>query len=278
MSERIARVKNAPQYIQRTPEWYEIRRSLMTASVVSSALGMKPFASFTGDVRREAIVNAVHRKFRGNIATRHGVKYEDSVREKFDAIMHKTTKEYGLIRHIDIHGPETGLDWLAASPDGMTEDGELLEIKCPFKRQIKPGYVPPYYLQQIQCQLEVCDLHVAYYIEWQPDWISETGHECINIVVVERDYGWLDRHYTELHQFYLDLMEERRNYVPPPPASCLVRDELYDDVYTRDRDENPTDGTTPSTNKKPRLLFVEDAADSYGASTTAMFVDDPVDM
>jgi len=261
IQERIDRVKNAPQYAQRTPEWYEVRRGLMTASVVSAAMGMKPFASFTGDVRRDAIENAVHRKFKGNIATRHGVKYEDSVREKFDAIMGKTTKEYGLLIHRDIHGPDHGLDWLAASPDGMTEDGELLEIKCPYKREIKPGYVPPYYLAQIQAQLEVCDLVLCYYCEWQPDWISNNGKEIINIVPVERDHTWLERHYDELYSFYTDLMEERRTFVPPPPPTCLVRDDLYDD--------DPYDPYDASA-KRHKPLFVDDTTHE----STPLFVHD----
>lgn len=98
----------------------------MTASNAAAALGIKPFDSFTGDVRRDAIENIVHRKFKGNVATRHGVKYEDSVRDMFDAIMGKHTTEYGLIIHGDVHGKEKGLPWLAASPDGITSQGEMV--------------------------------------------------------------------------------------------------------------------------------------------------------
>jgi putative phage-type endonuclease len=253
IQDRIDRVKTAPQYAQRTPEWYEVRRSLMTASVVSSALGIKPFASFTGDVRREAIINAVHRKFQGNVATRHGVKYEDSVREKFDEIMGKTTKEYGLLVHNDIHGPEKGLTWLAASPDGMTEDGELVEIKCPWRRQIVPGEVPHHYLPQIQAQLEVCDLDICYFVEWQPAHLSDTGTEVINIVPVARDHGWLERHYAELRSFYEELMEERRNFVPPPPPNCLVRDDLYNHIV-----------------HEPKMMFVDETGDVV----RSMFLDE----
>jgi putative phage-type endonuclease len=163
--DRLHRLDQVRQYEQRTPEWYEVRRGLMTASNAASALGIKPFASFTGDVKRDAIENIVHRKFKGNVATRHGVKYEDEVREKFDKIMHRTTREYGLIVHADVHGPETGLPWLAASPDGITNlYGEMLEIKCPWRRQIVPGEVPHHYFPQIQTQLEVCDLEVCYFV------------------------------------------------------------------------------------------------------------------
>jgi len=206
---------------------YEVRRSLMTASVCAAALGIKPFDSFVGDPRQDAIINTVHRKFRGNMATRHGQKYEDYVRERFDEIMGTTTKEYGLIVHAYIHGPERGLPWLAASPDGLTECGALVEIKCPYKRQIRPGHVPHHYMPQIQCQLEVLDMDLCYFVEWQPAHLSDTGEEVFSITPVQRDPTWLDRHHDALKSFYDDLMIERANYVPPPPPTCLVRDDLY---------------------------------------------------
>lgn len=232
LEERILRVKTVRQYEQRTPAWYEVRRGLMTASNAAAALGIKPFDSFTGDPREDAIQNIVYRKFKGNVATRHGTKYEDYVRERFDEVMGTTTKEYGLIVHADIHGPERGYSWLAASPDGMTECGSLVEIKCPFKRQIKPGHVPHHYYPQIQCQLFVCDLDLCYFVEWQPAHLSETGQEVFSITPVQRDPDWLDTHHDALKSFYDDLMIERANYVPPPPPTCLVRDDLYEDLVT----------------------------------------------
>ena len=259
LEERILRVKTVRQYEQRTPAWYEVRRSLMTASNAAAALGIKPFDSFTGDPREDAIQNIVYRKFKGNVATRHGVKYEDYVRERFDHIMGTQTKEYGLIVHGDLHGPERGgLPWLAASPDGMTECGALVEIKCPYKRQIKPGHVPHHYMPQIQCQLLVCDLDLCFFVEWQPAHLCETGEEVFSITPVQRDPDWLDKHHDALKSFYDDLMVVRRNYVPPPPPTCLVRDDLY------------IDDTEPTTSIKASMFVSDDEDDG----TRNLFVDD----
>ena len=46
---------------------------------------------------------------------------------------------------------------MESSPDGISELGIMLEIKCPFKIKID-GSIPEQYWMQIQGQLEVCDL------------------------------------------------------------------------------------------------------------------------
>jgi hypothetical protein len=53
---------------------------------------------------------------------------------------------------------------LAASPDGITVDGRMLEIKCPYRRKIT-GVPLLVYWQQCQLQLEVCDLEVCDFFE-----------------------------------------------------------------------------------------------------------------
>jgi hypothetical protein len=149
-----------------------------------------------------------------------------------------------------------------ARPDSLSHASFLslvrqVEIKCPWRRQIVPGEVPHHYLPQIQCQLHVCDLDIAYFVEWQPAHLSDTNTEVINIVPVPRDTAWLERHYDELKGFYDELMEERRNWVPPPPPVCLVRDDLYDDLL--------------ATKKRPRLMFQSESEDEDRAP---LFIDD----
>lgn len=229
-SPQVERLKRVPQFEQRTPEWYEARRHLITASVASSALYIKPYDSFTGCPRKSAIENTVYRKFKGNVATQWGCDHEDMVRERFDHIMGTNTTEYGLIRHIDVHGPKHGLSWIGASPDGITECGAMVEIKCPYRRQIVPGHVPHHYYPQIQVQLEVCDLPLCYFVQWQPAHLQKDGIEIFDITPVERDRTWFATHKETLYTFYQELQEARAAYVPPPPPTCLIRDNLYNDV------------------------------------------------
>jgi hypothetical protein len=53
---------------------------------------------------------------------------------------------------------------LGASPDGISEDGVMLEIKCPVSRKIT-GIPPRYYWCQVQGQLEVCELDRCDFLE-----------------------------------------------------------------------------------------------------------------
>jgi hypothetical protein len=57
------------------------------------------------------------------------------------------------------------LENFGASPDGINELGIMIEIKCPYSRQIIDNYVPPKYNLQIQGQLSVCNLNECHYIE-----------------------------------------------------------------------------------------------------------------
>lgn len=70
-----------------------------------------------------------------------------------------TIHEFGLIRHKDI-------SHFGASPDGISEFGIMLEIKCPYKRKVEVnGEIPKQYYYQIQGQLEVCGLKECDYFE-----------------------------------------------------------------------------------------------------------------
>jgi hypothetical protein len=84
--------------------------------------------------------------------------------------------DFGLIQH-------QSEDWIAASPDGITTEGIMLEIKCPYRRKIT-GIPPLYYYQQVQIQLEVCDLEFCDFLECQiievglmKEFIDDTLHD-----------------------------------------------------------------------------------------------------
>ena len=88
--------------------------------------------------------------FTGSPATRWGVKYEQVATHIYEFKNNIEIVEFGLINHPNI-------SWLAASPDGITPDGMMLEIKCPYSRKIT-GIPPLNYWIQVQIQLEVTDL------------------------------------------------------------------------------------------------------------------------
>ena len=54
--------------------------------------------------------------------------------------------------------PHPKYSFLGASPDGITPNGVMLEIKVPYSREFQKDDIPPHYYDQMQGQLEVCNL------------------------------------------------------------------------------------------------------------------------
>ena len=215
-----------PQWVQRSPEWFTRRETLMTASDCAGALGIPAFEGQKGGraVRQALLKQKVGGTFKGNKYTQHGVDHEDDVRDRLAEILGDEALEFGLLVHPD-------LQWLGASPDGVfAKSGFMIEIKCPVKRQIVPGHVPHHYFPQVQVQMEVADLPATYFCQWQPAEFSATGKEVFDVVVVERDRQWFETHRETLYEFWMDLMAARAAYVPPPPRTSRIRDALYADL------------------------------------------------
>lgn len=208
---------------QRTPEWYAVRRDLLTASDAAAALNIKPYASYRGSSRAELLKRKVRDEFVSNMFVVHGQKYEDEARDWAAAAMGEIVRDCGLVRH-------STLPWLAASPDGVTLSGKLMEIKCPLKREIQPGQVPHHYWPQVQVQMEVCDIDQTIFVQYKPACVARDGKAFLDIVVVDRDRYWFDTHKDALHDFWHEYMEARRAAPPEQPqcgSGCLVCDDLY---------------------------------------------------
>jgi len=138
---------------QRSPEWFEMRSNILTASSFAAALGDCHFTS-----RNQLIYDKIIQPpYNSNPITEWGVKYEEIATLFYQLITNTNVKEFGLIPHPDF--PIFG-----ASPDGICDDtgppeycSRMLEIKCPPKRKFTKS-VPKHYWMQMQGQLEVCDL------------------------------------------------------------------------------------------------------------------------
>ena len=225
---RAAALMRREQWVQRTPEWHEARRDLLTASDAAAALGVKPFKSYRGDTRAELVRKKVTNEFVNNMFVVHGQKYEDEARDMAMAALGERAEDVGLVRHAH-------LPWLGASPDGVTSAGRLVEIKCPLKRTIVPGEVPEHYMPQIQVQMEVCDVDATLFVQYKPPAFTTDGRPFLDIVVVERDRLWFADHKDALHACWLDFMSARAaaaSLPPPPPPlppanACLVNYDLY---------------------------------------------------
>lgn len=180
MNEKVLLLTKRKQYTQRTQEWYDARRSLITASSAASLLvrdkaTCNPYVKDYGltDIfdynnkscnpysnKTQYLLDKCKQKsFKGNVATFWGQKYEPVVTDLYSVLKQKEVMEFGLLIH-----PE--YPFLGASPDGITPDGTMIEIKCPFRRKIT-GIPPFYYWIQVQLQLEVCNLDICDFVEYE---------------------------------------------------------------------------------------------------------------
>jgi len=162
---------------QRTPEWLALRENMITASDVASAIGENHYESPDAFVKKKVLRTT----WAGNAATAHGTALEPLVRELYDQKTGRKTREIGIVQHRDY-------PWLGGSPDGITEDGLLIEIKCPLTRKIEPK-VPKHYWPQVQLLLEVTDLEECDFVQYRPAKDENSEPEFV-VVRVQRDREW----------------------------------------------------------------------------------------
>lgn len=148
-------LKSLPQPQQRTPEWYKIKQNSIGASECASIFGDNPYCSRKQLIKKKVLPDEKTSSF--NSYTQHGIKYEPIIQNLY-CLKHNTNlNEFGSIKH-----PK--LSYISASPDGITDEGTMIEIKAPYAREIT-GLPPIYYWYQTQQQMEVCNLDKVDYIE-----------------------------------------------------------------------------------------------------------------
>lgn len=160
--EKLMRLREIPLVKQKSDEWYALRQSIITASDFAQALGDGKF----GTQRDFYVKKAGYEKDVFNPycpPLKWGNMFEDIACDIYKKRIGCTVYEFGLLKHPMI-------DHFGASPDGITDLGVMLEIKCPLKREIKANAeVPLQYYYQIQGQLDVCGLEECDYLECKFD-------------------------------------------------------------------------------------------------------------
>jgi len=173
---RIEKVKAVPRIEQRTPIWYDTRKTLITASDIGQCLGVGKFGKPEDVIIKKCGYRQEH--FNPTLAPlKWGTQYEPVVTEIYKRRNQVEVFEFGLIPHPTI-------SHVGASPDGISELGVMLEIKCPYRRVIVDkitGEIPEQYYYQIQGQLDVCNMEECDYVECQfkeYDSIQEFQEDC----------------------------------------------------------------------------------------------------
>lgn len=133
----------------------------------------------------------------GNEHTRRGIEYEETAFNLFDK--QQRSKGRPCFR-FNGYVCSNLFSFLAASPDGITCDGCLIEIKCPLKFYETP---PRQHWAQMQFDMYVTETERAYYIQYCD------GE--IRVSVVEAETGFILGYIDTLVSFY-SILDQIASY------------------------------------------------------------------
>ena len=190
-----------PYWEQGSDAWFEARTKYLTASPLAGIIKYG-YGSRAELFRRKT--SPIGPRI-SSPACEWGSFYEDAAVDKYE----KEFKTHVLLFSLIPHDTKT---WLAISPDGITTDGTMVEVKCPYSRKIKtaeeyaPWGCPKQYYPQVQAQLEVCDLELCHFVQYD----ARTDH--MLVTDVHRDRDWWAEHEPKFKAFWEEVLEFRKEH------------------------------------------------------------------
>lgn len=184
---------------QGSPEWFAARCGIPSASVFDKILTTK------GDLSKSAtklMYQLAGERITGekeegytNGAMQRGIELEPEARALFELITGKEVAEVGICYHDERKDR-------SCSPDGLPDENEGLEIKCPslavHVEYLLGKKLPMAYFQQVQGSLYVTGLERWHFFSYYP------GIKPFHIVV-ERDEIWIAKLGKALDDFVAEL-------------------------------------------------------------------------
>ena len=131
---------------------------------------------------------------------------------------------------------------MGGSPDGVSESGKLVEIKCPMMRAIDDS-VPEHYMPQLQLCMDILDLEEADFIQYKPEELTWPKPSEFIVTNVKRDREWFAKYMPIMRDFWDKVVYHREHGIDDPPQKKtrkrkeLIRPECYietdpeDDYY-----------------------------------------------
>ena len=143
---------------QGTPAWFNARKGKLTASNFGAACGVNPWCT-----RRKALREQLGlEKFSGPPeACLWGTRNEKNAIKDYMVRTGNVVVSKGLYTH-------PNYPWLGGSPDGLVGDEGMIEVKCPFYKQVPHTTIPPHYYCQVNGLLEILNRQWCDFISWTP--------------------------------------------------------------------------------------------------------------
>lgn len=172
---------------QQSPEWFEMRKGLVTGSMVRQAIAKMKTQPKTGPTaymkcREDYMIDIVATRLTGVMSDRYVSKaMEEGIEREPDALMAYESATGAMVAPggFVLH-PE--IEWYGTSPDGLVGDSIVIEAKCPTQathmryiieaqeaKNKNLPYVPDEYLPQVKSHLSCSTREMAHFISFNSD-------------------------------------------------------------------------------------------------------------
>ena len=226
-----------PLMKQRSNEWFEARKTRLTASDLYDAVKGGNISIKLAKKKANIITDNIN--YNAIPALKWGTMFEPMATRCYSQKMNNINiHDFGLI--CDVDNKHFG-----ASPDGINELGIMLEIKCPYSRKIIDGVIPDKYKMQIQGQLAVCKLKECDYIECIFKSI-ESKEDYLKLGDTTINHGIIAEFYNSKGEYVYYYSDHNKT-----PTEC-IEDIIYNHTYSNNDKNNIPDITS---NNQGKLKF-----------------------
>lgn len=200
---------------QRSESWYNARLGKFTASEIYKLMGVRGLGE-TG--KNYAIEKAIEHLFGKNEETfvsydmQRGIELEPLAFNKFKDIMELKFVNVENCSFLNI------CDNSGASPDGLVNNNDILEIKCPknetFFKLVATNEIDIKYLYQMQMQMLASKGEKAYFFNY----IIIDGEEYHHTIEVDRDESIIELmqkrilEASEIKKEYINLINKNKQW------------------------------------------------------------------
>jgi putative phage-type endonuclease len=154
---------------QQSEAWYEAKCGRVTGTRFKALVAgeaTQTYKDLVTNIACEIITGKMEETY-SNANMEKGLETEPEARDEYQDICGIGVKEIGFI----IPNEDTKYhEWIGISPDGLTEDGGMIEIKCPLARThfeyIEAKRLPSEYRYQVQGQLFVTGLKYCDFVSY----------------------------------------------------------------------------------------------------------------
>jgi putative phage-type endonuclease len=158
---------------QKSEAWFTARLGRVTGTGCKDMMAAKTTATYKNliaDIASEIITNSGEdEEGYTNEWMQRGIDLEPEARKTYELLFDCKIEQVGFITPDEDNEYS---EWIGISPDGLTNDNGMIEIKCPKKsthmHYISSGKLPSEYKWQVMFQLYVTGLNYCDFISYYP--------------------------------------------------------------------------------------------------------------